>query len=87
VLIEAEEPFVLHTTGRPDQASRVARFGLHAVALTAETPAGCESLAFTFYYPSRDSWEGRDFAVAPAPADSNSAGFRMSSPDGRAARG
>ncbi|GLQ56191.1 glycoside hydrolase family 15 protein [Devosia nitrariae] len=74
---EAAEPFVLHYSldgwrQTVDQASRETCFGLHAVALTAETLAGCESIAFTFYYPRRDSWEGRDFVVERTPDEAGS---------------
>ena len=47
-----------------DLATGAGGLGLHWADLrTAELPAGAQ-VAFTFYWPEADHWEGRDFSVA-----------------------
>ena len=68
ILIEGPEPFRLHFgfNGwyRPtDVNSEPLPFGMHGVLLSAAEIEGAARLDFTFFYPGRDQWQGRDYAV------------------------
>ncbi|WP_193178027.1 glycoside hydrolase family 15 protein [Oricola nitratireducens] len=69
LLIEATEPFVLHS-GRDgwdlaaDRRSAPTAFGFHGVEFTAAQLAKIGKLKFTFYFPERDAWRGVDFEIA-----------------------
>jgi len=71
ILIERREPFRLHFGFNgwyraSDQDSSPTAFGMHGVEIPAAELDSAKSLEFTFYFPSRDEWLGRDFSVAVA---------------------
>ncbi|MCI4358259.1 MAG: glycoside hydrolase family 15 protein [Thermoplasmata archaeon] len=69
--IQAPEPFRLHWSDDEwntpqDTPSTETGLGIHFVELsTVERPG--RGLVFTFYWPSRGTWEGRDYAVLVDP--------------------
>jgi len=69
LLIEAPEPFVLHSSYDDwsvsgDRHSQPTGFGLHGVEFSAAQLAGRRDLKFTFYFPERDAWRNADFEIA-----------------------
>ena len=68
ILIECAEPFLLHFGFNgwhraEDQKSSPTAFGMHGVEIAADELDGARKLDFTFYFPDRDHWIGKDFAV------------------------
>jgi len=69
LLIEATEPFVLHSSYDDwkipaDRRSEPTCFGFHGVEFTAGQLEGERDLKFTFYFPERDTWRGVDFEIS-----------------------
>jgi len=67
------EPFLLHWSADDwrtvkDTASTATRVGVDYVDLVAPQQPGA-TLRFTFHWPVRGTWEGRDFAVEVGPAE------------------
>lgn len=68
LLIEGAEPFVLHF-GRDgwdsveERTAEPTAFGLYGVRLRAEELKEVSRLVFTFRYPEREAWEGRNYQV------------------------
>ncbi|HVX83075.1 MAG TPA: glycoside hydrolase family 15 protein, partial [Devosiaceae bacterium] len=68
ILIERNEPFRLHFGFNgwhraEDVDSQPTAFGMHGVEIPADNLEGAARLDFTFYFPARDEWRGKDFAV------------------------
>ncbi|GAB4363713.1 MAG: glucan 1,4-alpha-glucosidase [Oricola sp.] len=68
LLIEAREPFVLHSSHdnwktSADRRSRPTAFGFHGVEFSAAQMKDRADLKFTFYFPERDSWRNADFEI------------------------
>ncbi|WDR02668.1 glycoside hydrolase family 15 protein [Devosia algicola] len=66
--IEATEPFILHHSlddwhHKDDSKSAPGPFGMHILALTKDQLAEFDELKFTFFYPDRDAWRQKDFAI------------------------
>lgn len=69
LLIEAPEPFVLHSSYNDwdmsaDRRSQPTEFGFHGVEFSAAQLGERRDLKFTFYFPERDTWRNADFEIS-----------------------
>lgn len=68
LLIEAPEPFALHSSYddwdvSADRRSEPTGFGFHGVEFSASQLESRRDLKFTFYFSERDAWRNADFEI------------------------